>query len=327
MQNSTIRELPTEFGSEVGGMSYMGGFATYQSKMLLRLKQALLFIAMAYLLMSPLVAMPLYNKVLFFPLKTERYIVDDLADVPAKEIFLPVDAKTKVHCWYFAHQKPKGMVIFCHGNGGNLTYCADLMEYFVKKGYSLFAFDYEGFGQSDGTPSLDGVCRDSLKAFDYVKQTLAGANLPVIVYGESLGGGVAGYLASNRKVDAIILQSTFSSLPEVAASNTKVLSIYPPILYPSKCLDTSSVLRKTHPPTLIIHGTADYTISSEQSELLYKNAVAPCRLALIANAWHGLYPTPWSDDFDFFVSGFLDDFKAGRLTAREDVSALRTPHQ
>ncbi|MBK9619064.1 MAG: hypothetical protein IPO31_07730 [Candidatus Obscuribacter sp.] len=107
MQNSTIRELPTELGSGVGGMSYMGGFATYQSKMLLRLKQALLFIAMAYLLMSPLVAMPLYNKVLFFPLKTERYIVDDLADVPAKEIFLPVDAKTKMHCWYFAHQKPK----------------------------------------------------------------------------------------------------------------------------------------------------------------------------------------------------------------------------
>jgi len=305
----------------------MVGFVSHQVRVLARLKRALPFLALTYFLMSPLVAMPLYNKVLFFPLKAERYIVDDLAGVPNQEMFLPVDADTKIHCWYFAHKKPIGMLLFCHGNGGNLTFSANLMEYFVKKGYSVFAFDYEGFGQSDGEPSLDAVCRDSLLAFDCARQKTAGTKLPLIVYGESLGGGVAGYIASKRKVDALILQSTFSSLPEVAAANTRVLSIYPPILYPSKSLDTSSVLSQAHPPTLILHGTADYTISSAQSELLYKRAVAPCRLALIANAWHGLYPTPWSEDFDFFVSGFLDDFKSGSLIAREDLSALRTPHQ
>ena len=124
--------------------------------------------------------------------------------------------------WYLRAQQPIASAVFCHGNTGNVTNFVEMMPALLAAGINILLFDYRGFGKSSGRPSLHGVVSDGISAAR-LHDTIRPPNLPTILYGYSLGGAIAAQVLRSHPFDGLILQSTFTTLPEL----TRVL--YPRI--------------------------------------------------------------------------------------------------
>ena len=117
------------------------------------------------------------------------------------------------------------MLLFCHGNAGNISHRLESVEVFHRLGLSVLLFDYRGYGQSTGRPSENGLYRDGEAAWRYLRQTRRVDSLDVILYGRSLGGAVATYLAAQHRSGALIVESAFTSVPDVAARHYPYLPV------------------------------------------------------------------------------------------------------
>ena len=107
-------------------------------------------------------------------------------------------------------------VLFCHGNGGNISHRLDTCAALLATGVSVFVFDYRGYGRSAGRPGEEGTYRDAQAAYQWLRQKgFAGTN--IMAFGESLGGGVAAELAVREPLGGLVLQSTFTSIPDIGA--------------------------------------------------------------------------------------------------------------
>ena len=105
-------------------------------------------------------------------------------------------------------------VLVCHGNAGNISHRLDVCGALLSTGVNVFVFDYRGYGQSQGRPSEEGTYRDAQAAYEWLRQKgFAGTN--IIAFGESLGGGIAAELAVREPVGGLVLQSTFTSIPDM----------------------------------------------------------------------------------------------------------------
>lgn len=127
--------------------------------------------------------------------------------------FLAADG-TQLRGWWIPAYVPRATVVYCRGNSGNMSYDATWAPFFNKHRFNLLLWDYRGYGQSEGRPSEKGLRMDAQAAFD-VASTLS-KDLPILLYGHSLGGAVAARLACDRPAAALILDSTFSSAADMA---------------------------------------------------------------------------------------------------------------
>lgn len=259
-----------------------------------------------YFLLSPAVAMPFYNKMLFFPSKVYYADLDRIAGIAKEDVHFASSNKNKLEAWYFPVGNSRGTVIISHGNAGNISHRIPLIGVLLNQRFSVLAYDYQGYGNSEGEPSIDNICEDGLAAYDYLTTVREIPPERIVVYGESLGGGVASYIAANRKVGAIILQSTFSSLPHIAKKKMLLMRLYPLFLYPKNKLDSASLLAKQHAPLLIVHGKVDSIIPYSESEVLFEKACEPKKLVGIESANHNDIYGEYIDSFNKVVSGFLD---------------------
>ncbi|HEY9788647.1 MAG TPA: alpha/beta hydrolase [Candidatus Obscuribacterales bacterium] len=274
--------------------------AAFGSVSNLNLKQAvrnLLCIApqilIFYIVLCPKVSLPLWNIFLFHPLKLESVAVSSVAGIPKKDVTFPAANGERLHAWYFAVPNSGKTVLLTHGNGGNISHRLPLIEILLRSGVSVFAFDYQGYGRSSGSPSLENFCSDGLAAYDYIakhacpsRSNSGQSTSQIILYGESLGGGVACYIASRRPCAAIILQSTFSSLPHLAKEKILWLRLYPDALFPAISFDNAAVLSKRHAPTLIVHGAEDHIIPCSESQALFAKAIQPKQLCIMPSVGH-----------------------------------------
>ncbi len=125
---------------------------------------------------------------------------------------------TALHGWFLDHPNPKAYLLYCHGNGEHVAYTADVLHQLRKQlDVAVFAFDYRGYGRSDGSPNEAGVLADGEAAHAWLQRRAEVAPDQIAVMGRSLGGAVAVDLASKHHSSAMILESTFPSLPDVAA--------------------------------------------------------------------------------------------------------------
>jgi len=247
-----------------------------------------LMLAAGYLALSPLVAMPVYNYLLFFPYRYPdgAYQVTAVAGVPRKEVFFPTADGKKLHGWLFSMPGARRMVLVSHGNAGNLTYRLYLAEALLSTGASVFLYDYQGYGRSEGTPSVGGICQDGAAAFKYLTESEHIPESDIVLYGESIGSGVSCHLSNGHKCAAIILQSGFSSLNKIAREKYLLFKLYPPSLFPEPTLDSLACVKKAHPPLLIIHGLADEIVPPEHARELFAQALEPRQLVLIPAVGH-----------------------------------------
>jgi len=181
----------------------------------------------------------------------------------------------KLNGWFFPanNSSPRRhlVVLFCHGNAGNISHRLDMCAALLATGVNVFIFDYRGYGRSQGRPSERGTYNDALAAYDWLRRKgFEGAN--IIVFGESLGGAVAAELAAREPVGGIVLASTFTSIPDIGA---ELFPWLPVRWLGSICYDTHSKLPRLHTPVLVMHSPEDELVRFHHGEANFAAANVP----------------------------------------------------
>ncbi len=122
-----------------------------------------------------------------------------------------------IHGWYVPAAESASHVLFFHGNAGNISHRLDTVEILHRMGHAILIVDYRGYGRSSGRPSEAGTYADAAAAWDYLRDTLGVEPQRIVVYGRSLGGAVAVWLAANRTPAGLIIESTFTHMADMGA--------------------------------------------------------------------------------------------------------------
>lgn len=214
----------------------------------------------------------------FFQAKFVYYPQDKLWSTPAS-IGLPYEPVSLVtsdgitlSAWFVPAEDPRGTVLFCHGNAGNISHRLESIEIFYQLDLNVFIFDYRGYGQSAGRPSEQGTYGDAEAAWTYLVQERGIAPSDIVLFGRSLGGAVAAWLAQERAPGALILESTFTSVPDLAA---KLYPIFPVRLLARFRYDARHYLANVDCPVLVVHSPDDELIPFEHGQALYEAAGTP----------------------------------------------------
>ena len=192
-----------------------------------------------------------------------------------EEVEFRADDGVRLHGWFFPAEigSPRAgwAVLVCHGNGGNISHRLDLTAALLQTGVAVLQFDYRGYGHSDGRPGEEGTYRDAQAAHAWLCQKgFVGER--IIAFGESLGGGVASELALREKIGGLVLNSTFTSIPDIGAE------VYPclPVRWISTIkYDTRAKLPRIKVPALILHSREDTLARFSHAEANFATANEP----------------------------------------------------
>jgi uncharacterized protein len=208
---------------------------------------------------------------------------------------------TKLHGWFFMHPEPRAVVLFACGNAGNISYRAErFLEFCRRQRVALMAFDYRGYGLSEGKPNEAGVLLDARAARKWLADRAGIAEHEIVLIGESLGGGVMVDLASRDGARGLIVERTFTSLPDVAAAH---FPLVPVRLLMRNRLDSISKITDYRGPFLSCHGDTDEVIPYELGRKLFDAANEPKRfVSLIGVAHNDPLPAEWDDAVDAFLA-------------------------
>ena len=178
----------------------------------------------------------------------------------------------KLNGWFFNNYPGKKIILFCHGNYGNISYNEFVIELCDKQELNLFIFDYSGFGKSLGTPDQLTLCQDGLLAFDFLIQNHHYHPEDILLWGMSMGGAVATAVACNRKCFALILLSTFSSLDDIFIDTYSGKMIRGLMYFISLLFDTmpsKTRIKNVTCPIVVMHSLQDGLIPFSNAERLF----------------------------------------------------------
>ncbi|MCP4378426.1 MAG: alpha/beta fold hydrolase, partial [bacterium] len=142
-----------------------------------------------------------------------------------ENVSLQTSDGVKVHGWFIPCETEKGTVLMFHGNGGNISHRLETIAIFRRMGYNVMIIDYRGYGQSEGSPSEQGTYRDAEAAWTYLTRKRKIDASKIVLFGRSLGGAVAAWLAVEKHSAGVILESTFTSVPDRGAELYKYLPV------------------------------------------------------------------------------------------------------
>lgn len=185
--------------------------------------------------------------------------------------------------WFAPPRAPEApVVVLFQGNAGNLSWRSFKARAFLDAGLGVMLAGYRGYGGNPGAPNEDGLIADGRAALDFLaSQGIAAAD--VVLYGESLGSGVAVRLASERRVAAVILEAPFTALPDVAAFHYPVIPVR---LLARDRFDSLSRIAAIAAPLLIVHGDRDEIVPVALGQRLFAAAAEPKRAQWIAGGNH-----------------------------------------
>ena len=143
------------------------------------------------------------------------------------DIYFKSTNGTKLHGLLYAKPDAKFFCLFSHGNGGNVSFRQSTYELLMQEGCSVFIYDYEGYGKSDGSPSADNVVEDAQAAYSYATKQLGWDPARMVLFGESLGTTLATRLAAKNKCAALILECPVYSIKEIGCRSIPYLKTYP----------------------------------------------------------------------------------------------------
>lgn len=177
--------------------------------------------------------------------------------------------------WFVPAPAGRGTLLYLHGNGGNIGHRVDIIRTFHSLGFGVLIFDYRGYGRSTGKPSEEGTYRDALAAWNYLTQERRIPAEHIVLYGESLGGSIAAWLAERHPPRALVIYAAFTSVPDMA----KVLYPFLPTgLIARYRYDTRAALARVRSPLLILHSTEDEIIPYSHAQELLTIAPEPKKL-------------------------------------------------
>jgi fermentation-respiration switch protein FrsA (DUF1100 family) len=174
--------------------------------------------------------------------------------------------------WYVPSEDAELTVLFCHGNGGNMSHRLDSINIFHNLGLSCFIFDYRGYGQSSGKPTEEGTYLDAEAAYEWLKKKKKVSSADIIVFGRSLGASIAAYLAARVEVRALIIESCFTSYVDIGK---KFYPYMPVRRFARFSYRTIDYVKDVHCPVMIIHSRNDEIVPFEFGLELYEEANEP----------------------------------------------------
>ncbi len=224
-----------------------------------------------------------------------------LSEKPFEDAWLTAADGTRLHGLFLPHPNPRAIVLFCHGNAGNVvSRTPSLWILNQRHGLAVMTFDYRGFGRSEGTPSERGVLQDARAARAWLSERTSTPEQEIVLLGRSLGGAVAVDLAAQDGARGLVLASTFTSLPDVAAQH---LPWTLPHLLMTYRLNSEAKIKRYHGPLLQSHGDADQLIPIELARELFETAPGPKQFVTIPGAGHN---DPQNEDYRQALDRFLD---------------------
>lgn len=203
--------------------------------------------------------------------------------VAAEDVWFRSADGTALHGWWMPSKRARGTVLFCHGNAGNISSQIAAYRYLQRFRLNVFAFDYRGYGRSEGRPSEAGVLADAHAAHDLLGERFEIDDSRLVVYGHSLGGAIAVDCAVHRPAAGLVVQSSFTDTREVARERFGSLPVHWIALRRFRSIDKVKDLTL---PKLIIHGTEDGTIGHSIGERLYEAAAEPKQWVSVPRAGH-----------------------------------------
>ncbi len=214
------------------------------------------------------------HKLLYLPHLPSREIV---ATPPAvgltyEELELNTADGERLHGWYIPTDNARGTLLFFHGNAGNLSHRLDSLQIFHRLNLNVLIFDYRGYGRSSGQPSENGTQLDARAAWAYLVDERGESPGHIVLFGRSLGASIAARLATEKQPAALILESAFISVPELAAELYRWL----PVRFLARLqYRTRDTLSHVHCPVLVAHSPDDEIIPYRHGRVLYETAPPP----------------------------------------------------
>ncbi|HEU4521806.1 MAG TPA: alpha/beta hydrolase [Thermoanaerobaculia bacterium] len=224
---------------------------------------------------------------MFFPDRHPSGMWDTRAlPVTPEDHWFTTSDGVKLHGWLFrAADANAPLMLWLHGNGGNITYRAPMAAEFARAGTSVFLAEWRGYGRSEGRPTDSGLYHDAIAAYDYATGTVRAP--AVALYGESLGGPYAAWVASRKPVSAVVIENSF---PSLAALGNALYAPLPLGWTAPRAMATTRWLNEAGVPVLVMHGRRDQIIPFSLGQELYDGLTGPKEMFVSETASHSEIP-------------------------------------
>jgi len=242
-------------------------------------------------------------KSLYSPLSRIEATPKDV-DIDYEDVAVTTTDGIRISGWFIPAQNPRATLLFCHGNGGNISHRLEKLRMFNFLGLNVFIFDYRGYGQSKGSPSERGLYLDAEAAYEYLLREKGLAPQEVIAYGESLGGAVAVDLAARHKLGGVIIEEGFTSSRDMGRV---ILPFIPSFIYKSK-FDSLKKIKHITAPKLIFHSVNDEIVPFEFGKRLFDEAPEPKEFVQLKGGHNDAFVIS-----EELFMGKLDQFVGGQL--------------
>ena len=243
------------------------------------------------------------NSFIFFP-GSSFVLTPNERNLNYKDVYFTSQDGKKLHGWFFPLEKELPVLLFYHGNAGNISHRLENISLLLKNNVPAFIFDYRGYGKSSGNPSEKGLYLDGLAAYDYLIQKEKISPDRIILFGRSLGASIAIDVSLKRKVRSIIIEGAFTSTREMAKT-IPLFNLLSPFL-PANYNNLEKVAQISV-PKLIIHSEDDEIVPFAMGRKLFDTANAPKYFLRLKGGGHN----------DSYIVGGKDYFQAIRTFARD----------
>ena len=213
----------------------------------------------------------LQARLIYFP-TARLQLTPDQIGLTYEDVYFETRDKVRLHGWYIPASGASSTVLFFHGNAGNISHRLESLSIFNRLKVNTFIFDYRGYGNSQGSPDEQGTYQDALAAWEYLLEKRNEPPERIVLFGRSLGGAIAAWLAARVKAKGIILESVFKSLPDLGADHYGFL----PVRRLSRfSYDTLSHLPQLSIPVIIVHSRDDEIVHFDHGRKLFAAANQP----------------------------------------------------
>ena len=221
------------------------------------------------------------RRLLYHPNPT-RPALGDLALLGVREVSLTTSDGLALFAWYLPPGTGRPVLVYFHGNGGHIGYRTERLRRLAREGYGVLLVEYRGYAGNPGTPSETGLYADGAAALDFIAAMGISPDL-IVLWGESLGSGIAVELATRRTVAAVILEAPFTSVAAAAQHHYRLI---PAALLVRDRFDSLSRVGRLGAPLLILHGERDRIVPVGHGRALLEAAAPPKEGWFAAEAGH-----------------------------------------